>query len=88
MTLEELRALHLQPVTLPYVTDDVFKEVKGGGEAKVRKQPRKIPPPVPKKTLRARQKAKMIVLSQQSTKANEEHIYACVIKPKLLIRLN
>lgn len=80
VTLEVLRALHLQPVTLPYETDDIFREVKGGGEVKVPK----IPPPVPKKTLTARRKAKMIVLSQQSTKANEDHIYTCVIKPKLL----
>ncbi|XP_056901354.1 uncharacterized protein LOC130532639 isoform X1 [Takifugu flavidus] len=85
VTLEALRALHLRPVTVPYETDDVFREVKGsGGKVKQSKQPRKIPPPVPKKTLMARRKAKMIALSQRSAKANEEHIYACVIKPKQL----
>lgn len=86
VTLEALRALHLRPVTVPYENDDVFREVKGGGGGKVKqsKQPRKIPPPVPKKTLMARRKAKMIALSQRSAKANEEHIYACVIKPKQL----
>lgn len=86
VTLEALRALHLRPVTVPYENDDVFREVKGGSGSKVKqsKQPRKIPPPVPKKTLMARRKAKMIALSQRSAKANEEHIYACIIKPKQL----
>lgn len=86
MTLEALHAQHFRLVTVPYETNDVFREVKGGGGGKVKqsKQPHKIPPPVPKKTLMARQKAKMIAVSQQSAKANEEHIYACVIKPKQL----
>lgn len=82
--LEELRALQLQPVTLPCEADDIFREAKGRGEANVSKQLCKIPPPVPKKTMMARQKAKMIALSQQSTKAKDEQIYGHVIKPKLL----
>lgn len=70
VTLEELRALHLQPLPRP---------LPRAGE-----QPRKIPPPVPKKTLMARQKAKMMALSRQSAEEGEKQIYACVIKPKLL----
>lgn len=82
--LEELRNLQLRPVTLPREADNVFREAKGGGEANVNKQPCKIPPPVPKKTMMARQKAKMIALSQQSTKARDEKIHGRVVKPKLM----
>lgn len=77
--LEELRALQLRPLTLPHEAADVFREANDGS-----KQRCKIPPPVPKKTMMARQKAKMIALSQQSTKAKEEQIYDRVIKPKRL----
>lgn len=78
--LKELSALQLQPLTLPQEADGVFREANGGGS----KQRCKIPPPVPNKTMIARQKAKIIALSQQSTKAKEEQIYGRVIKPKLL----
>lgn len=82
--LEEFGALQLQPVTLPHEADDVFREAKDGGEVNVSKGACKIPPPVPEKTMMARQKAKMIALSLKSTKAKEEQIYGRVIKPKLL----
>lgn len=82
VTLEALRALRLKPVGLPRERNDVFREAEVGGAAEASGRPRRIPPPVPKKTLMARRKARMIALSQQSTKANDVRIYACVIKPK------
>lgn len=83
--LEELCALQLQPVqTLPRQANDVYREASS--KANVSKQPCKMPPPVPRKTMVAKQKAKMIALSQQSTIAKDEQIYGHVIKPKLLGR--
>lgn len=83
--LKELHALQLQPVTLPReADDDVFTDAKGGGEVNACKPPLKMPPPVPKKTMMARQIAKMIALSRQSSKARDEQIYGCAVKPKLL----
>lgn len=78
VTLEELRALRLNPVALPDETDDV---TRGSNEREERAphRARKIPPPVPEKTTRARQKAQLIA---QRCKANEEIIFSPVIKPK------
>lgn len=62
--IEELRALQLQPnQNLPPQANDVFREASS--EANVSKQPCKIPPAVPKKTLLAKQKARMIAFSQK-----------------------
>lgn len=81
--LEELRALQLRPATLPCEAD-VFREAKGDSEANVSKRSCKIPPPVPIKTMMAKQKAKMIGLSQRGTKSKEQQIYGHIIKRKQL----
>ncbi|XP_031698479.1 uncharacterized protein LOC116380731 isoform X2 [Anarrhichthys ocellatus] len=84
VTLEELRDMHLRPLTLLDESDDVF----GGGDeegAGVTARPRKIPPPVPEKTSMARQIAKLMTHSHQCRgpfTANEEIIYSSVLKPK------
>lgn len=81
VTLDDLCAVRLNPVALTDESDDVFNE---GSEQKVRAAPlrQKIPPPVAEKTPMARQKAKLMAHSNQSCRAAEENIYACVIKPK------
>lgn len=65
VTADELRALHLRPITLPEESDDVFGKVNKE-ELKVTTRPRKIPPPVPEKTPSARKKAQLIARSHQS----------------------
>lgn len=82
--LEELRALQLRPATLPHEADNVFREAKGDSEANVSKRSCKIPPPVPIKTMMAKQKAKMIGLSQRRTNSKEQQIYGHIIKRKQL----
>ncbi|KAK9530735.1 hypothetical protein VZT92_012222 [Zoarces viviparus] len=84
VTLEELRDVHLSPLTLLDESDDVFA---GGDEegAGVTARPRKIPPPVPEKTSVARQIAKLMTHAHRRRgpfAANEEIIYSSVIKPK------
>ncbi|KAM6899128.1 uncharacterized protein PEZ65_021007 isoform 1-T1 [Lycodopsis pacificus] len=84
VTLEELRDMHLRPLTLLDESDDVF----GGGDeegAGVTARPRKIPPPVAEKTSMARQIAKLMTQSHQRrgpSAANEEIIYSSATKPK------
>nr|XP_046232737.1 uncharacterized serine-rich protein C215.13-like isoform X2 [Scatophagus argus] len=80
VTLDELCSVHLHPVTLSHESDDVFST---GMEEKVKATPRphKIPPPVPEKTVMARQIAQLIALSHRRCKANEENIYSSVLKP-------
>lgn len=78
VTLEELCAVHLRPLTLLDESDDVFSE-------EVTTRMRKIPPPVPEKTSMARQKAQLMAHSHQGCRpvtANEEIIYTRLIKPK------
>lgn len=86
VTLEELCAVHLRPLSLSDESDDVFSGGKGK-EVKVTPRPRKISPPVPEKTSRARQIAQLIAHSRPpcrpvTAKTNEENIYTSVIKPK------
>ncbi|XP_070708184.1 mucin-5AC-like [Pempheris klunzingeri] len=80
VTLEELSAVHLRPVTLSDEADDVFGE--GGEEGmKATARPRKTPPPVPEKTSMAQQIAQVISQTRQRC-GNDENIYTSVIKPK------
>ncbi|XP_054454916.1 uncharacterized protein LOC129091356 isoform X2 [Anoplopoma fimbria] len=84
VTLEELRAVHLRPLTLLDESDDVFS---GGdeGEAGVTARPCKISPPVPEKTSMARQIAQLMGHSYKRrgpVTANEEINYNSVMKPK------
>ncbi|XP_074476086.1 uncharacterized protein LOC141758493 isoform X1 [Sebastes fasciatus] len=84
VTLEELCAVHLHPLTLLDESDDVFS---GGDEEEVNvtARPRKIPPPVPEKTTAARQIAQLLAHSHQHCgpgTADGEIIYSRVIKPK------
>lgn len=81
LTVEELCAVKLRPLTLLDESDDVFSEE----EVNVMTKPRKIPPPVPEKTFMARQIAQLMAHSRQGCKpvaANKEIIYSTVIKPK------
>lgn len=78
VTLEDLRALRLNPVAFPDKTDDVTK----GSNKRKETAPHpagKIPPLVPEKTPSTRQKARLIA---QSYKASEQIILSRVIKPK------
>ncbi|XP_018541057.1 putative protein TPRXL [Lates calcarifer] len=86
VTLEELCAVHLRPVTHSDESDNVFSE-ENEEEVKVTTQPRKIPPPVPEKTSMARQIAQLIAHSLQrhtpvTTKTKDKDIYSSVMKPK------
>lgn len=81
VTLEELCAVHLRQITLSDESDDVFS---AGNEEQVKRttRPRKIPPPVPRKTSMARQTAQLIAHSRKHCTSNEDNIYTSVIKPK------
>ncbi|XP_040885413.1 putative protein TPRXL isoform X2 [Toxotes jaculatrix] len=72
VTLEELCAIRLRPVSHSDESDDVFIE---GHEEKVKvtSQPRKIPPPVPEKTFMARQIAQLIARSSKHTHQTVDH---------------
>lgn len=59
VTLEELCAVQLRPVSRSDESDDVFSD-QSEEQVKVNAQPHKIPPPVPRKTAMARQTAQLI----------------------------
>ncbi|KAL3051076.1 hypothetical protein OYC64_001369 [Pagothenia borchgrevinki] len=75
VTLEELRDVHLHPVVARDESDDVFSD---GGEEEEVKATGKEPPPVPEKTVMARQIAQLMARSHQ----RKEIIYSRVIKTK------
>ncbi|XP_028263907.1 uncharacterized protein LOC114437430 [Parambassis ranga] len=82
LTLEELCNLRLRPIKLSDEMDDVFSEGTPQEEEK-EKRVKKIPPPVPEKTIMARQIAQLIAHSHQRTKSKrDENIYSTVMKPK------
>ncbi|XP_023263882.1 NHS-like protein 1 [Seriola lalandi dorsalis] len=64
VTLDDLCAVHLRPVAHSNESDDVFSEADEE-EVKATAQPRKTPPPVPRKSSMARQIAQLIALSWQ-----------------------
>ncbi|XP_010790697.1 serine/arginine repetitive matrix protein 1-like [Notothenia coriiceps] len=78
VTLEELRNVHLHAVLARSESDDVFSD--GGEEEKVEevKATGKEPPPVPEKTVSARQIAQLMARSHQ----RKEIIYSRVLKTK------
>lgn len=83
VTPDELNAARLSLAALPPEFDDVFHEGREGMlclASPPRRQ--KTAPPVAEKTSAARQKAKLIAHSNQSSITAEENIYACVVKPK------
>ncbi|KAK1881743.1 Bone morphogenetic protein 4 [Dissostichus eleginoides] len=78
VTLEELRDVHLAPVLARDESDDVFRD---GGEEEEEEEVKatgKEPPPVPEKTVMARQIAQLMARSHQ----RKEIIYSRVIKTK------
>lgn len=75
VTLEELRNVHLHPVLARDESDDVFRD---GGEEEEVKATGKEPPPVPEKTVMARQIAQLMARSHQ----RKEIIYSRVMKTK------
>ncbi|KAF3853227.1 hypothetical protein F7725_013915 [Dissostichus mawsoni] len=78
VTLEELRDVHLAPVLARHESDDVFSD---GGEEEEEEEVKatgKEPPPVPEKTVMARQIAQLMARSHQ----RKEIIYSRVIKTK------
>lgn len=87
LTLAELRAVCLRPVTHSQESDSVFSEPPVEDMKKKTLQ-RKIPPPVPEKTLMARQIARLMALAHRcrtiiSDMTEGENIYSTVTKPKL-----
>lgn len=79
VTPDELHAVRLSLTTLPHELDDVFQE---GLHVASPPRWRKTAPAVAEKTPAARQKAKLIAGSNQSCRAAEEDVYACVVKPR------
>ncbi|XP_047465200.1 mediator of DNA damage checkpoint protein 1-like [Mugil cephalus] len=86
VTLKDLCAVHLRPVTLSDDSDDVFSEETREEEKGSSSRPRKIPPPVPEKTAMARQIAQLIAHSRKRCKPprakskEEENIYTSLRK--------
>lgn len=64
VTVEQLRAVHLRPLSLSDELDNVFDE-PNQGEGRVTTPTSKNPPPVPEKTAMARKIAKLIARSRQ-----------------------
>lgn len=80
LTLEELCNVRLRPMKLSDEMDDVFSE---GTQQEEETKVKKIPPPVPEKTIMARQIAQLIAHSRSQIKSKrDENIYSTVLKPK------